>query len=87
MYHGWSYFKYCTLHRADAPFCNQARGKSGPLFHFDVRDDVRLVSDASVEKEESHAGESLKVYMLVVLKSTPFHPQIKTTEVQIIASE
>lgn len=35
----------------------KARGKSGPLFHFDVRDDVRLVSDASVEKEESHAGE------------------------------
>lgn len=36
---------------------NKARGKSGPLFHFDVRDDVRLVSDASVEKEESHAGK------------------------------
>lgn len=35
----------------------KARGKSGPLFHFDVRDDIRLVSDASVEKEESHAGE------------------------------
>nr|XP_027238284.1 protein FAM50 homolog isoform X2 [Penaeus vannamei] len=36
---------------------NKARGKSGPLFHFDVRDDIRLVSDASVEKEESHAGK------------------------------
>lgn len=35
---------------------SKARGKSGPLFHFDVRDDIRLVSDASVEKEESHAG-------------------------------
>ncbi len=34
----------------------QARGKSGPLFNFDVHDDVRLVSDASVEKDESHAG-------------------------------
>ncbi|KAK8380273.1 hypothetical protein O3P69_016706 [Scylla paramamosain] len=36
---------------------NKARGKSGPLFHFDVHDDIRLVSDASVEKEESHAGK------------------------------
>jgi hypothetical protein len=34
----------------------QARGKSGPLFSFDVRDDIRLVNDATVEKEESHAG-------------------------------
>lgn len=40
----------------------KARGKSGPLFHFDVRDDVRLVSDASVEKEESHAGEQTATY-------------------------
>ncbi|XP_044263948.1 protein FAM50 homolog [Tribolium madens] len=37
----------------------KARGKSGPLFQFDVHDDVRLVSDASVEKEESHAGKVL----------------------------
>ena len=36
---------------------NKARGKSGPLFHFDVRDDVRLTNDASIEKEESHAGK------------------------------
>ncbi|GIX95086.1 protein FAM50 homolog [Caerostris darwini] len=37
----------------------KARGKSGPLFSFDVHDDVRLVSDASVEKDESHAGKVL----------------------------
>ncbi|XP_066144876.1 protein FAM50 homolog [Euwallacea fornicatus] len=37
----------------------KARGKSGPLFQFDVHDDIRLVSDASVEKEESHAGKVL----------------------------
>ncbi|CAB3374989.1 Hypothetical predicted protein [Cloeon dipterum] len=37
----------------------KARGKSGPLFQFDVRDDVRLVSDATIEKEESHAGKVL----------------------------
>jgi len=35
----------------------KARGKSGPLFHFDVHDDVRTVNDARVEKDESHAGK------------------------------
>ena len=34
----------------------KARGKSGPLFHFDVHDDVRLLSDARVEKDDSHPG-------------------------------
>lgn len=37
----------------------KARGKSGPLFQFDVHDDVRMVSDASIEKEDSHAGKVL----------------------------
>lgn len=37
----------------------KARGKSGPLFSFDVHDDVRLVTDATVEKSESHAGKVL----------------------------
>ena len=36
---------------------NKARGKSGPLFNFDVHDDVRLLADANVEKDESHAGK------------------------------
>lgn len=36
---------------------NKARGKSGPLFNFDVHDDVRLLADASLEKDESHAGK------------------------------
>ncbi|CAJ0842790.1 6666_t:CDS:2, partial [Entrophospora sp. SA101] len=36
---------------------NKARGKSGPLFNFDVHDDVRLTHDATVEKDESHAGK------------------------------
>ncbi|XP_068919876.1 protein FAM50A isoform X2 [Petaurus breviceps papuanus] len=35
----------------------KARGKSGPLFNFDVHDDVRLLSDATVKKDESHAGK------------------------------
>lgn len=37
----------------------KARGKSGPLFQFDVHEDVRMLSDASIEKEESHAGKVL----------------------------
>ena len=37
---------------------NKARGKSGPLFHFDVHDDVRVMGGgAGVEKDESHAGK------------------------------
>lgn len=36
---------------------NKARGKSGPLFSFDVHDDVRLLGDATLEKDESHAGK------------------------------
>ncbi|KAK1923587.1 XAP-5-like protein [Papiliotrema laurentii] len=36
---------------------NKARGKSGPLFNFDVHDDVRMMNDATVEKDESHAGK------------------------------
>ncbi|RMX67170.1 hypothetical protein DD238_002384 [Peronospora effusa] len=35
----------------------KARGKSGPLFHFDVHDDVRLLQDRRVEKDESHPGK------------------------------
>lgn len=36
---------------------NKARGKSGPLFHFDVHEDVRTTADATIEKDESHAGK------------------------------
>ncbi|PKI52911.1 hypothetical protein CRG98_026742 [Punica granatum] len=32
---------------------NKARGKSGPLFHFDVHEDVRTIADATIEKDES----------------------------------
>ena len=36
----------------------KARGKSGPLFHFDVHDDLRLGPiDSRVEKDESHPGK------------------------------
>ena len=36
---------------------SRARGKTGPLFNFDVKEDIRLLHDATVEKEESHAGK------------------------------
>ena len=37
---------------------SKARGKSGPLFMFDVHDDIRVGAiDARVEKEESHPGK------------------------------
>lgn len=36
---------------------SKARGKSGPLFQFDVHEDVRMVNDARVEKDESHPGK------------------------------
>ena len=36
----------------------KARGKSGPLFHFDVHDDIRFGAiDSRVEKVESHPGK------------------------------
>ena len=39
---------------------SKARGKSGPLFHFDVHDDVRTQGDARIEKDEAHAGKVLE---------------------------
>ena len=39
----------------------KARGKSGPLFHFDVHEDVRVGPlDSRVEKDESHPGKVLE---------------------------
>jgi len=35
----------------------KARGKSGPLFHFDVHEDVRLEHDIRVEKDDAHPGK------------------------------
>ncbi|KAG0348998.1 hypothetical protein BG004_002856 [Podila humilis] len=39
---------------------NKARGKSGPLFSFDVHEDIRLTQDASIEKDETHAGKVME---------------------------
>lgn len=36
---------------------DKARGKSGPLFHFDVHEDIRMSNDVRIEKDESHAGK------------------------------
>ncbi|GAA5821525.1 hypothetical protein JCM10212_000135 [Sporobolomyces blumeae] len=39
---------------------NKYRGKSGPMFNFDVHEDIRLTHDAAVEKDESHAGKVIE---------------------------
>ena len=45
---------------------NKARGKSGPLFSFDVHEDVRMISDASVEKDEvGKTAVTLKSAMII----------------------
>jgi hypothetical protein len=36
---------------------NKARGKSGPLFDFGVKDDIRMLGDASMESQDVHAGK------------------------------
>ena len=50
---------------------SKARGKSGPLFHFDVYDDIRLEHNANVEKEESHAGQTRNSRNLIAFCSPP----------------
>lgn len=35
----------------------KARGKSGPLFNFDAYEDIRIINDATISKDESHAGK------------------------------
>ena len=34
----------------------KARGKTGPLFNFDVHEELRANADARVESDDSHAG-------------------------------
>lgn len=36
---------------------SKARGKSGPLWNWDVHDDVRMEIDTRIEKDESHAAK------------------------------
>ncbi|KAG2434673.1 hypothetical protein HXX76_007566 [Chlamydomonas incerta] len=36
---------------------SKARGKSGPLFDFTVKDDIRITNDATQEKQDTHAGK------------------------------
>ncbi|EEA07899.1 XAP5 domain-containing protein [Cryptosporidium muris RN66] len=45
---------YITFHEL---IKTRARGKTGPLFHFNVFDDVRIISDIRRETTESHAGK------------------------------
>ncbi|CAH2317143.1 FAM50A [Pelobates cultripes] len=49
----------------------KARGKSGPLFNFDVHEDVRLLSDATVEKDE--------IYTYIMTFTTKTQPYEKNS--------
>lgn len=46
--HHYSFYDFIVM---------KARGKSGPLFNFDVVEDVRALADASKEKEDAHAAK------------------------------
>lgn len=46
--HHYSFYDFIVM---------KARGKSGPLFNFDVVEDVRALADASREKEDAHAAK------------------------------
>ena len=35
----------------------KARGLTGPLFHFDVHEDIRLKGNAKIDKDDSHPGK------------------------------
>ena len=52
----------------------KARGKSGPLFHFDVHEDIRTQSDARIEKDESHAGVCVCVCVCACLAGSTAFP-------------
>ncbi|KAK9897440.1 XAP5-domain-containing protein [Cystobasidium minutum MCA 4210] len=69
---------------------SKARGKSGPLFQFDVHDDVRMLADASVEKNESHAGKIVErawynrnKHVFPSSRWEPFDPEKKYTSYTI----
>lgn len=53
----WQHFSFYDL------IVTKARGKSGPLFHFDVHDDIRIVHDTRIEKDESHPGKVRRLYL------------------------
>ena len=64
----------------------QARGKSGPLFHFDVHEDIRTQHDARIEKDESHAGKVVERhwYSKCVILSLRHVATRSKTEVNLI---
>ena len=58
----------------------KARGKSGPLFHFDVHEDIRMQHDARIEKDESHAGRLAKRlcgHHLSASQGTHYHTDLR----------
>jgi hypothetical protein len=56
---------------------NKARGKSGPLFNFDVHDDVRMLADATVEKDEVSFSQLLPACIPIIANALNSHMQVK----------
>ena len=52
---------------------NKARGKSGPLFSFDVHEDIRMTNDAKIEKDEVRSSRSrLFLYLFTNVNQNVF---------------
>lgn len=54
---GGTHHRYEQDHTFYDLIVTKAKGKSGPLWNWDVHDDVRLLADATKEKDESHAAK------------------------------
>ena len=56
---------------------NKARGKSGPLFNFDVHEDIRLTNDATIEKDEVRylSCREISCLFMLIFCCYPLHAQ------------
>lgn len=43
---------------------NKTRGKSGPLFSFEIVEDVRLINDATIEVDNSHPAKIVLLFFV-----------------------
>lgn len=73
---------------------SKARGKSGPLFSFDVHDDVRITHDATIEKDESHPGKIVErhwyernKHIFPASRWEVFDPQVKRDKYTVHGGE
>lgn len=69
---------------------SKARGKSGPLFNFDVVEDVRVLADANKEKQDAHAAKVVERrwyernrHIFPASRWTTFDPKKKVCEASL----